>query len=145
MEESQELVNAHLESFSAHTKHAAHVTEKLTGGKLLGQSVAVRQIAAPPANIQTIFDDIVVKNSRGSARWIKQPQQYANRRRLAGPIMPHETENISGAYSEGDVIDSARVGEIFAERADFYRIFIWQCLSLRLISRGHDNDAFACG
>jgi hypothetical protein len=83
MEESQELVNAPFESFPAHTKHTVHITEKLTGGKLLGRSVSVRQIAANAANIQTIFDDVVVENSRGSARWTQQSQQYANRRRLA--------------------------------------------------------------
>jgi hypothetical protein len=60
-------------------------------------------------------------------------------------VVLHESENISGAHSEGDVIDSARVAEIFAQRADFYRILIWQCLSLRLINRGHANAAFACG
>jgi hypothetical protein len=73
-----------------------------------------------------VFDDVVIENRRASARWTEQSQQYANRRRLAGAIVSHETENVSGTYGEGHVIDSARVAEVFAQRADFYRVFIWQ-------------------
>jgi hypothetical protein len=126
MEESQKFINTSFENFSGHTEHAAYVTEKLTGCKLFGQAISVRQIAANAANKQTVFDDVVIENSRASARWTEQSQQYANRRRLAGAIVSHETENVSRTYREGHVIDSARVAEDFAQRADFYRVFIWQ-------------------
>ena len=58
---------------------------------------------------------VVAKHSARSARWIDDPEQHPQRRRLAGAVGPEQAVDGAGRNGEADAVDGARFAKILDE------------------------------
>ncbi len=121
-DELEQLIRPRLQRAAAHPLHAALEHQVLTARAELVDARVLRHVPDQPANRVLLAAHVVPEDRRCAFVGVRERDEYAYRRRLAGAVRAEETEDLALADLERHAVERSNLAVRLTQLADGDRI-----------------------